>query len=177
MKDIRKILLQAGLAAMLVGISNTASAAIVVQNFTIAPGGWFGPGNPYNIGADPSFSGSLTLDTSDTSGTTFQAINFVTGLKTWTLADINIASSSAAFNGDIVESFSLVFGSLNVNNSLYSNNTIALTDDSGFLACNGCVSLVATGGVPEPASWALMIAGFGFTGAAMRRRVAKVSYA
>ena len=28
-----------------------------------------------------------------------------------------------------------------------------------------------TPGVPEPASWALMIAGFGLTGAAMRRRV------
>ena len=31
--------------------------------------------------------------------------------------------------------------------------------------------------VPEPASWALMIAGFGFVGAAMRRRVRVVAYA
>jgi hypothetical protein len=27
-----------------------------------------------------------------------------------------------------------------------------------------------TGAVPEPASWAMLIAGFGLTGAAMRRR-------
>jgi PEP-CTERM motif len=35
----------------------------------------------------------------------------------------------------------------------------------------------ATGAVPEPAAWALMIAGFGLVGSAMRRRTAKVSYA
>jgi PEP-CTERM motif len=33
------------------------------------------------------------------------------------------------------------------------------------------------GAVPEPATWAMMIAGFGIVGCAMRRRVAKVSYA
>ena len=31
--------------------------------------------------------------------------------------------------------------------------------------------------VPEPASWAMMIAGFGLAGAAMRRRAPKVTYA
>lgn len=36
---------------------------------------------------------------------------------------------------------------------------------------------VLGGAVPEPASWAMMIAGFGLVGASMRRRVAKVSYA
>ena len=34
-----------------------------------------------------------------------------------------------------------------------------------------------TGAVPEPASWALMIAGFGLVGSAMRRRVTRVSLA
>ena len=33
------------------------------------------------------------------------------------------------------------------------------------------------GAVPEPASWAMMIAGFGLVGGMMRRRVARVSYA
>ena len=37
--------------------------------------------------------------------------------------------------------------------------------------------LSTTGGVPEPASWAMLIAGFGLTGAAMRRRRALVSAA
>jgi hypothetical protein len=31
---------------------------------------------------------------------------------------------------------------------------------------------IGVGGVPEPASWAMLIAGFGLTGAAMRRRAA-----
>lgn len=34
----------------------------------------------------------------------------------------------------------------------------------------GFATYVETGAVPEPASWALMIAGFGMTGAALRRR-------
>ncbi|THD64539.1 MAG: PEP-CTERM sorting domain-containing protein [Phenylobacterium sp.] len=33
------------------------------------------------------------------------------------------------------------------------------------------------GGVPEPSAWALMIAGFGLTGAALRRRRAAVALA
>jgi hypothetical protein len=33
------------------------------------------------------------------------------------------------------------------------------------------------GGVPEPATWAMMIAGFGMIGAGMRKRVSKVSFA
>lgn len=37
-------------------------------------------------------------------------------------------------------------------------------------------ALGGTPGVPEPASWGLMIAGFGLVGGAMRRRVARVSF-
>ena len=36
---------------------------------------------------------------------------------------------------------------------------------------------VVTSGVPEPATWAMMIVGFGLVGGAMRRRVNKVAYA
>jgi hypothetical protein len=40
-----------------------------------------------------------------------------------------------------------------------------LYDSTGFTA-----TVESTGAVPEPASWAMLIAGFGLTGAAMRRR-------
>ncbi len=43
------------------------------------------------------------------------------------------------------------------------------TDGSSFLALGGTLG-DPTGGVPEPATWALMIAGFSFVGVAMRRR-------
>ena len=39
------------------------------------------------------------------------------------------------------------------------------------------VDALAAGGVPEPATWALLILGFGATGAAMRRRTAKLAFA
>ena len=46
-----------------------------------------------------------------------------------------------------------------------------------FDSTSGRVSIVEAA-VPEPATWALMIAGFGLVGGAMRRRrIAKVSYA
>jgi hypothetical protein len=35
---------------------------------------------------------------------------------------------------------------------------------------NLAISRIPTGGVPEPASWALVILGFGLAGATMRRR-------
>ena len=38
-------------------------------------------------------------------------------------------------------------------------------------------TVTPVGAVPEPASWALMIGGFGLTGGMMRRRAGKVSYA
>lgn len=38
------------------------------------------------------------------------------------------------------------------------------------------VTTFGTSAVPEPASWALMIGGFGLVGAAMRRRAAKVAF-
>ncbi len=43
---------------------------------------------------------------------------------------------------------------------------VTFTSDSGVFLGSG----LTPGGVPEPANWALMIAGFGLTGSAMRRR-------
>ena len=43
---------------------------------------------------------------------------------------------------------------------------------SSFLALGGTL-----GTVPEPAAWALMLGGFGFVGASMRRRATKVTFA
>ena len=47
----------------------------------------------------------------------------------------------------------------------------AYNDNSGDFRVTYALSTVATGAVPEPASWALMIMGFGLAGAAVRRRV------
>ena len=146
-----------------------AAAATVVQGFSVAPGGWFGGGNPYGVGTNPSLSGSVTVDTTNTTGTSFSAINWVTGSRIWTLADINIGASSVLFSGGNVTQFSLIFNQSA--NYVYSNNTVAINDRETTIACNSCVSLVAAqAAVPEPATWAMMLFGFGAIGGFLRRR-------
>lgn len=69
----------------------------------------------------------------------------------------------------------LTFDTVNtLNDGIFSvveiNNGAATT---GFLSTAGAITLFSSAAVapiPEPASWALMIAGFGLAGAAMRRR-------
>jgi|CXWL01.1.fsa_nt_gi hypothetical protein len=170
-------------ALVLAGLATPSQAALVVEAFQIAPGGWFGGGNPYGVGTNPALSGTVTLDNTDASGNTFKAINYITGSRTWTLADINIGASGAVFNAmGGVQQFSLIFG--NYSSYVFSNNTAAINDagGGGSIACNGCVSIspAVSSAVPEPAAWALMLVGFGVMGSAMRRRqrhAAQVSYA
>ena len=64
----------------------------------------------------------------------------------------------------------------------FDNSHISFDADNIFLDFGGLsgdpydvvVDIRTAGGVPEPANWALMIAGFGLTGAAIRRRRGKV---
>jgi PEP-CTERM motif len=80
---------------------------------------------------------------------------------------------SFSINGNAIYSNQAIVGGLD------SPSSILFGDGTGFANASANIrSVVFTspGGVPEPASWALMFAGFGFVGGAMRRRVAKVSY-
>jgi PEP-CTERM motif len=52
----------------------------------------------------------------------------------------------------------------------FSDNTVGSYDPR-----SGVQVIATSGAVPEPASWAMLIAGFGLTGAAMRRRKAVVA--
>ena len=54
----------------------------------------------------------------------------------------------------------------------------AETDNQGFFQAGlDNVSVTGSGAVPEPASWAMMLGGFGLVGGAMRRRSAAVRFA
>jgi hypothetical protein len=57
---------------------------------------------------------------------------------------------------------------------------VAALDRSLFYTINGTGSVtvtpVTTPGVPEPATWAMMILGFGLLGGAIRRRKATAGY-
>ncbi|TPE61180.1 PEP-CTERM sorting domain-containing protein [Sandaracinobacter neustonicus] len=64
--------------------------------------------------------------------------------------------------------FSIPLGLAQGTNTLtlsYSGNAQGLGDEGW-----GVSNLSVTGGVPEPATWTMLIAGFGFVGASLRRR-------
>ncbi len=64
----------------------------------------------------------------------------------------------------------LIAASLQVSSQRYHDNK-----QDGFKLSN--VKVETVGAVPEPASWAMMIAGFGFAGASIRRQKAKLRFA
>lgn len=103
-------------------------------------------------------------------------------------------SSGEAITATLIDATTLaVLGSLTVNDIDHSvwtqhsftasgptsgNLRVQLVGTTGFQAGPGLDNVVLSvtgGGVPEPASWALMIAGFGGVGAAMRRRRAALA--
>jgi hypothetical protein len=71
--------------------------------------------------------------------------------------------------------------SIVISNRVYAPGKNYITDNTGNLPWQetiydrGFRTYVNT--VPEPANWALMIAGFGMVGGTMRRRSTKVSFA
>lgn len=153
-----------------------ASAAIVRVNFQVASTGWFnsfGSSSPYGLPAQPTISGSAVIDSSlSGSGATFLAIDWVTGTRTWTLADINLASSLSIFSGDNFVQFSLVFSQ--TFNFVSTFNTVSIEDGVNGIACNGCVRITSVESVPEPSNIVLigfaLVSMLGF--AASRRRAA-----
>jgi hypothetical protein len=62
------------------------------------------------------------------------------------------------------------FGSGGGGGSYISDDATFLSGISGANRGNGWVTIEYMAAVPEPASWAMLIGGFGLTGAAMRRR-------
>lgn len=78
------------------------------------------------------------------------------------------------FTPNSVGAFSFLTGNQNISN--YANPVLSTFQN----CCDVGTALVLgeqTPGVPEPASWALIIAGFGAVGATMRRKSAAVSFA
>lgn len=171
-----------GLASALLALSvlapQSANAATYLQEFTTNGNAWSngGPG-PYGLSPSPILPGSVTVDNSITDGSTFSAFNWVTGTKVWTLADIDRAFSSATFDTNGVLTYFkvvLVGGPSFATNLIETFGTLALDDGVGRNNCNGCVVLgdytAVTSAVPEPATWAMFMLGFGLIGFSMRHR-------
>jgi hypothetical protein len=108
--------------------------------------------NSFNLGAWPSTVRNTSFDIFDGLGNTLFSSGSIT---------VGTGNLSSLFNVGLTSSngIGIVFGPDSYNVGI---------DNIDFTVTPG------TGPIPEPASWAMMIAGFGLAGAAMRRR-AKVS--
>jgi PEP-CTERM motif len=84
-------------------------------------------------------------------------------------------------SGGGLQSFSINGTSIYSNQAFLGGNPgfIEFGDGTGFANANAEVRAFefASNGVPEPASWAMMIAGFGLVGGAMRKRKMTIAYA
>jgi PEP-CTERM motif len=85
---------------------------------------------------------------------------------------VTAANVEFNFNDDVGNGFQLRLNGSEVPgaNWLFWNGGTSPVVGTGNTAGLDGVTFGDTGGVPEPASWALMITGFGLVGAAMRRR-------
>jgi hypothetical protein len=81
------------------------------------------------------------------------------------------SSANPHSNGFFAGGYTDVFVPLNLSNGvntiefIYSGASQGLGDEGW-----GLERILVTGGVPEPATWALMLSGFGLAGVALRRR-------
>ena len=105
------------------------------------------------------FNGQLTIELIRTGGTNTM---------------LTVANTIGAPDGSLL--FWGAIDTANPFNAIKFGNTNAGTDFFGFDDVIVGDKKQVTGGVPEASTWAMMIAGFGIVGFAMRARTRKVSY-
>jgi hypothetical protein len=134
--------------------TNTATDTVTLQGFT---GGVYGVGGNF-FGSDivGLFAlGNVTLTATDADGTVSQTI---------------VNANTASFLGFVSSS-----GVTSVTLASVQPANAFMWPSANNLILGGQADV--TTAVPEPASWAMMIAGFGLIGSAMRRRRAVISFA
>lgn len=147
-------------------VAGAADATTYVASFTAGPvTDVYRP--PYGADVGTVFTGSLRYDSDAQKLTSF---TFNAPTRTFTLADVDM--QQVMVGPTEINYFFVRF----VGGLISSNNTASVSQEtpvSGFAYCNNCVgftSSVAPAGVPEPATWGLMILGFAGIATAMRRQ-------
>jgi opacity protein-like surface antigen len=161
------------LTAALCGVASAASAAVIPVTFSA-------------VGSDGSFSGTFG-DTGITNPTFTDTFTFTlpTGLASSTVSstfqglttDVNFTSVTLdghQFNiGDAGKNEFRFLDNLPVTAGPQTLTVSGTSGGNGSFA--GTIAFAPSRAVPEPASWALMILGFGGVGASLRRRHAKAA--
>jgi hypothetical protein len=176
MKTVHKMALRAGLAAMALAMAGSATAAIT-----------------YKFKATSSYGsayGSFELTTANflTGSNIFAPASLTNCSVTFSPGSQNCGSQllDTTFYAPSPFYTTVGFGTDDQSTTYYyfdqgSFSTLG-THESRIFGAEQFATLtvsdfVQTPSVPEPATWAMMIIGFGLVGAGMRRRVTKVSYA
>ena len=163
-----KKVIAAAVVALTIGAASAAQAAVEIVNFTIS-GDWFSSGSPFGMTPGADLTGTIYVDNALTGAASIVGIDYVTGTRTWTLADIDLDQTTVAFwsTTNTFQNASIRF----TTPSNYITGTAQIRDGDDYMACNSCVTFrPEMAGVPEPATWAMLIAGFGLAGASLRRR-------
>jgi hypothetical protein len=180
MTTFRQMILRVGLFAIAASMASGASAAITYKfNATSSNGGAYGS---FELTTPNFVTGLVEFAAQDLTSCTiaFPPGNQACGNQVFNTLTFGppefyeILSFGAAITGVPGNSETLYFfdqgsfGTVGVHSSQVFGPeqfaTLTVSDSS----------IVA--GVPEPASWAMMIAGFGFVGASMRRRTANLRH-
>ena len=139
--------------------------------------------NPFGVyNASPPISWSFTTGT-QINGTTFNltSFNFTAGSQSWTLADfaVQYAQTTPIFVEDGLGK-DVFFSGVNANGAALltgirlvgtgPRNSFLVNEPGSFTVGYTSGGVMSGLAVPEPASWAMLIAGFGLVGAVARKR-------
>lgn len=157
--------LSLALAAALSLSGASASNAAALLHYTFSPNSYYDYGSPL---VHTPVTGSFDFDTA-----------------TGVLSNVNYNSVSGSFTtgaeydpGVATQIYFGLFGSANYDvyqlaGSLINGGTVAInsgTHPSIPISAGGSLTTTAVGGVPEPASWAMILIGFGGLGSVLRSR-------
>lgn len=131
----------------------------------------------FNLDTAGTFSGSLsTQRLRNANGVIVSDIDFGNSIDGVALDGVRFDDPVTGQDALEVANLASTFLSAG-SHSLVVNYTVLAASRNNGATYTGPLFFASTGAVPEPASWAMFIGGFGLVGAGMRRRRTSVSFA
>lgn len=178
-------MLKLALGIVLALLATPVCAQTVVSTLPDYNGALRTAGFPHNLGTVGTFtfaapSGATisaaylegTYGTSGTNGYAFSTASFDASIDGTSLTLCGLNASNCYFDGAPLRAFSFLLPSTSYASLLDGSALLGLTQTSGNFIRFGTPTLRVEflPAVPEPATWAMMLVGFGAIGVSMRRR-------